>query len=155
MLSLAAAFHRNLHAVGGGGESYFNGRRIRVGHLTGGVVAVLSMGNSDNNRTAYFGSNDEKELVEASRLRVRSYQDWAVALGKQELRMSGEVFVRAMSCRCEKRFSETLSLAYWSINNHIACGSKNISHGQQLRLWEATALCDAQISKHPKIDSFG
>ena len=39
------AGHRNLHSVGGGQESYFHGRRLRIGHLTGGAVAVLSIGN--------------------------------------------------------------------------------------------------------------
>lgn len=68
------AGHRNLHAVGGGQESYFHGRRLRIGHLTGGAVAVLSLGNNE--------SNNEVELVESSRQRVHSFQDWIEDVGR-------------------------------------------------------------------------
>ncbi|KAL9190718.1 hypothetical protein ACHAXT_000424 [Thalassiosira profunda] len=64
------AGHGNLHMVGGGEESYFHGRRLRIGHLTGGVVAVLTVG------------SDSSDLVEASRARVRSVQEWVQDLGK-------------------------------------------------------------------------
>ncbi len=60
-----SAGHRNLHAVGGGEESYFHGRRLRIGHLTGGVVAALTVGTAD-----------ESELVQSTRKRVQSFQDW-------------------------------------------------------------------------------
>jgi len=60
------AGHRNLRSVGGGEESYFHGRRVRVGHLTGGLVAVLTVGGIDS---------DGDELVDASRERVRSFQE--------------------------------------------------------------------------------
>ena len=65
--SAVHAGHKNLHSVGGGQESYFHGRRLRIGHLTGGTVAVLSIGNIDT---------DGRNLVVASRKRVRSFQDW-------------------------------------------------------------------------------
>ena len=65
--SAVHAGHKNLHSVGGGQESYFHGRRLRIGHLTGGAVAVLSIGNIDA---------DGRNLVVASRKRVRSFQDW-------------------------------------------------------------------------------
>lgn len=74
MLSKAVnAGHRNLRAVGGGKASHFHGRRLRIGHLTGGAVAVLSVGKS--------GGKDE--LVGESRLRVRSFQDWMEDLGRK------------------------------------------------------------------------
>jgi len=69
------AGHRNLHAVGGGQESYFHGRRLRIGHLTGGAVAVLSIGNNES-------TNNEVELVESSRQRVHSFQDWIEDVGR-------------------------------------------------------------------------
>lgn len=69
--------HRNLHRVGGGEESYFHGRRLRIGHMTGGVVAVLSMGIDADDESMVDPNNVEvKVLVEASRERVRSYQKW-------------------------------------------------------------------------------
>ena len=67
--------HRYLHAVGGGQESYFHGRRLRIGHLTGGAVAVLSIGNSES-------TNNEVQLVESSRQRVHSFQDWIEDVGR-------------------------------------------------------------------------
>ncbi|KAL7524596.1 hypothetical protein ACHAXR_001788, partial [Thalassiosira sp. AJA248-18] len=55
------AGHRNLHRVGGGEESYFHGRRLRIGHLTGGAVALLSIGNDESTT-----DGNEGELVKAS-----------------------------------------------------------------------------------------
>lgn len=74
MLSKAIkAGHRNLRSVGGGEESYFHGRRLRVGHLTGGAVAVVSVDAASDVR--------EGDLVESSRQRVLSFQDWIEDLG--------------------------------------------------------------------------
>lgn len=66
------AGHRNLHAVGGGEESFFHGRRLRIGHMTGGVVAVLSIGSitADNYKMG------EAALVESSMRRMLSMQKW-------------------------------------------------------------------------------
>jgi hypothetical protein len=61
------AGHRNLCAAGGGAEGHFHGRRLRIGHLTGGAVAVLSVGGR--------GDGDAADLVRSSRERVRSIQD--------------------------------------------------------------------------------
>jgi hypothetical protein len=58
---------RNLRAVGGGVESHFHGIRPRIGHMTGGVVAVLSISGGDG---------DRDDLVVSSRKRVRRWQDW-------------------------------------------------------------------------------
>ncbi len=71
------AGHRNLHAVGGGEESFFHGRRLRVGHLTGGVVAVLSIGS-----TTADGHGNEAALVKASRERMLSFQKWFEDVGR-------------------------------------------------------------------------
>ena len=69
------AGHGNLHAVGGGSESYFHGWRMRVGHLTGGLVAALS-----TTATSLGTSSSEEEeaavLVQSSRDRIRSIQCW-------------------------------------------------------------------------------
>jgi len=93
------AGHGNLHAVGGGSESCFHGWRVRVGHLTGGLVACIStLGidgttttaaaeeeeeNDDEVRWALGGSSssssEEQEavvMVRSSRDRIRSIQFW-------------------------------------------------------------------------------
>ncbi|KAL7531423.1 hypothetical protein ACHAWF_003763 [Thalassiosira exigua] len=57
-----SAGHRNLRSVGGGEESYFHGRRIRIGHLTGGAVAVATVANNES------GEDDASDLVESSLL---------------------------------------------------------------------------------------
>ena len=62
------AGHGNLRAAGGGAESHFHGRRPRIGHLTGGAVAVLSVGG--------IGDGDAADSARSSRERVRSMQDW-------------------------------------------------------------------------------
>lgn len=62
------AGHGNLRAAGGGAESHFHGRRLRIGHLTGGAVAVLSVGG--------IGDGDAADSARSSRERVRSMQDW-------------------------------------------------------------------------------
>lgn len=72
------AGHRNLHAVGGGEESFFHGRRLRVGHLTGGVVAALSIGS-----TTVDGHGYEAALVKASRERMLSFQKWFEDVGRK------------------------------------------------------------------------
>jgi hypothetical protein len=72
------AGHRNLHAVGGGEESFFHGRRLRVGHLTGGVVAALSIGST----TTVEHKKSEVALVESSRERMLSIQKWLEAVSK-------------------------------------------------------------------------
>lgn len=69
--------HHNLRAVGGGVESYFHGRRLRIGHLTGGAVAVVSVGSVDA-----VEDGGEDELVQCSRQRVCSFQKWAEDLGR-------------------------------------------------------------------------
>ena len=69
------AGRRDLHAVGGGRESYFHGRRWRIGHLTGGLVAVVTVGDGAAER--------EDELVQSSRERVRSFQEWGENSGKK------------------------------------------------------------------------
>jgi len=74
--SAVNAGHRNLHSVGGGEESYFHGRRLRIGHLTGGAVAVMSIGSSNAD-----GKN-EVELVESSREKTRSLQEMIEDAGK-------------------------------------------------------------------------
>jgi len=66
------AGHRNLHAVGGGEESFFHGRRLRVGHLTGGVVAALSIGST----TTDEHKKSEVALVKSSQERMISIQKW-------------------------------------------------------------------------------
>jgi len=71
------ARHINLHRVGGGEESYFHGRRMRIGHMTGGAVALLSVANAGT-----AGEGNEAELVESSRERLRSFQDWVEGLGR-------------------------------------------------------------------------
>lgn len=63
--------HRNLHSVGGGQESYFHGRRLRIGHLTGGVVAALSV-----------GTGVDGELAKTSRVKVCSVQQWMENVGR-------------------------------------------------------------------------
>jgi len=67
--------HKNLRAVGGGEESYFHGRRLRIGHLTGGAVAIATV---ENNRLASWNDgndiDDSTLLVKASRERVHSFQ---------------------------------------------------------------------------------
>jgi hypothetical protein len=63
--------HKNLHSVGGGGESYFHGRRLRIGHLTGGIVAVVTVGNGG-----------EGGVIQASRERVRLLREWAFDVGR-------------------------------------------------------------------------
>lgn len=86
MLSKAVnAGHRNLHAVGGGEESYFHGGRLRIGHLTGGVVAALTVGSAVN--------GGQEELVESSRERVFSYQVWVEDVAKSA-RLRVEDFFR-------------------------------------------------------------
>ena len=64
--------HKNLHSVGGGGESYFHGRRIRIGHMAGGIVAVTTVGNGV----------DGNGVLIASRERVRQIYDWTIEFGK-------------------------------------------------------------------------
>ncbi|KAL7502831.1 hypothetical protein ACHAWX_000537 [Stephanocyclus meneghinianus] len=59
--------HRNLHSVGGGEESYFHGRRLRIGHLTGGIVAISTV-----------GLGEEKGVVEESREQLRVLWDRSV-----------------------------------------------------------------------------
>ena len=66
------AGHTNLHSVGGGGESYFHGWRVRVGHLAGGIVAVTTVGDD---------GVDVKDIVIASRERIRRLRDWFVDAG--------------------------------------------------------------------------
>ena len=73
------AGHKNLHRVGGGEESYFHGRRLRIGHLTGGAIAVLSMGDYCQSSS----NGNEHKLVKASRDRVKSFQDWIEELGRE------------------------------------------------------------------------
>jgi len=74
------AGHRNLHAAGGGSESHFHGWRMRVGHLTGGLVAVVSTVGVGNDDARWLGSSSEEEeaevLVQSSRDRIRSIQYW-------------------------------------------------------------------------------
>jgi hypothetical protein len=71
-----SAGHRNLRAAGGGrGESHFHGRRPRIGHMTGGVVAVLSVGGGGG------GDGDAADFARSSRDRVRSIQDWIEGAG--------------------------------------------------------------------------
>ncbi|KAL7473691.1 hypothetical protein ACHAXS_014165 [Conticribra weissflogii] len=70
-----SAGHRNLHSVGGGEESYFHGRRMRIGHVAGGLVAVLSVGRVEGR--GCVGENGEVEIVQASRARVLCYEEWA------------------------------------------------------------------------------
>mmetsp|Transcript_6428 Transcript_6428/g.13560 ORF Transcript_6428/g.13560 Transcript_6428/m.13560 type:complete len:465 (+) Transcript_6428:87-1481(+) len=73
------AGHRNLHAAGGGSESHFHGWRMRVGHLTGGLVAVVSTVGVGNDDARWLGSSEEEEaevLVHSSRDRIRSIQYW-------------------------------------------------------------------------------
>lgn len=69
-----SAGHKNLHRVGGGEESYFHGKRLRIGHLTGGAVAAVSIGNESTS------AKNEAELVESTHERGRSVQDWLVGL---------------------------------------------------------------------------
>lgn len=66
-----SAGRRNLHSAGGGGESHFHGRRIRIGHLAGGIVAVTTVGEGV----------DGKDIVIASRERVRRLRDWFADAG--------------------------------------------------------------------------
>lgn len=67
------AGHKNLHSVGGGGESHFHGARIRIGHMAGGIVAVATVGQGF----------DGKDVVIASRKRIQQIRDWAVDTGKE------------------------------------------------------------------------
>jgi len=67
------AGHRNLHSVGGGGESHFHGRRLRIGHMAGGIVAVSTVGEGI----------DGKSVVLASRIKVRQLQNWLLDAGKE------------------------------------------------------------------------
>jgi len=80
-----SAGHRNLHSVGGGEESYFHGRRMRIGHMAGGLVAVLSVGNVESRDD--IGENGEMRIAEASRARVLYYQegarDFATSIGQR------------------------------------------------------------------------
>jgi hypothetical protein len=66
------AGHRNLRSVGGGQESYFHGRRLRLSHMTGGIVAVTSVGG--------LATTDDDDaidnLVKSSRERMRCMQHW-------------------------------------------------------------------------------
>ena len=64
------AGHRNLRSVGGGQESYFHGRRVRLSHTTGGIVAVLSVGGLTTN------DDDAMDLVKSSRERMQFMQHW-------------------------------------------------------------------------------
>ena len=67
------AGHRNLRSVGGGQESYFHGRRVRLSHTTGGIVAVLSLGGLT---TTGENDNDMIDLVKSSRERMQFMQHW-------------------------------------------------------------------------------
>jgi hypothetical protein len=67
------AGHKNLHSVGGGSESHFHGWRLRIGHMTGGIVAVATVGQGV----------DGKSIVMASRERVLSIRDWVVDAGRE------------------------------------------------------------------------
>ena len=49
---------------------------MRIGHLTGGAVAVLSIGNSN------VDGKNEVDLVESSRHRVSSIQSWIEDIGR-------------------------------------------------------------------------
>jgi hypothetical protein len=64
------AGHRNLRSVGGGQESYFHGRRVRLSHTTGGIVAVLSVGGLTTN------DDNAMDLVKSSRERMQFMQHW-------------------------------------------------------------------------------
>ena len=78
------AGHKNLHSVGGGSESYFHGCRMRMGHLTGGLVAAVStLGVVDDCREARWvmGSDEDEDeaalvVVRSSRDRIRLIQYW-------------------------------------------------------------------------------
>ncbi len=75
------AGHGNLHAVGGGSESYFHGWRLRMGHLTGGMVALLSTVGGiveDEGEVRWVGSGEKEAevMVQSSRDRIRSIQYW-------------------------------------------------------------------------------
>ena len=61
---------RNLSRAGGGKDSHFHSN-FRIGHLTGGAVAILT-----TSVTAQ-GTQTPESVVSSSRLRVESYQDWA------------------------------------------------------------------------------
>ncbi|EJK60234.1 hypothetical protein THAOC_19455 [Thalassiosira oceanica] len=61
---------RNLSRAGGGKDGYFHSN-FRIGHLTGGAVAILTTSISAQ------GTQTPEAVVSSSRLRVKSYQDWA------------------------------------------------------------------------------
>lgn len=94
------AGHKNLHVVGGGSESYFHGWRMRVGHLTGGLVAAVSTvgvtdDDNNNNDTRWLRSSDDEEaalLVQSSRDRIRSIQFWLEDLLRDVKRKVGDVW---------------------------------------------------------------
>jgi hypothetical protein len=67
------AGRKNLHSVGGGSESHFHGTRLRIGHMAGGIVAV----------TTVAQGFDGKEVVLASRERIKQLYTWAVDAGKE------------------------------------------------------------------------
>jgi hypothetical protein len=69
------AGHRNLRSVGGGQESYFHGRRVRLSHTTGGIVAVLSVGGLTTK------DDDAIALVKSSRERMQFMQHWIEDVG--------------------------------------------------------------------------
>lgn len=71
-----SAGHGNLHAVGGGSESYFHGWRMRIGHLTGGLVAAVSTVGVVHDDDAVVEDYDATLLVRSSRDRIRSIQYW-------------------------------------------------------------------------------
>jgi len=92
------AGHGNLHAVGGGSESYFHGWRMRMGHLTGGLVAAMSTATTTTTVVGGGGSSEEKEeeaavaLVQSSRDRIRSIQYWMEDLLRDAKRTIGNVW---------------------------------------------------------------
>ncbi|KAK1743746.1 hypothetical protein QTG54_005343 [Skeletonema marinoi] len=85
-----------LHAAGGGSESHFHGWRMRVGHLTGGLVAVVSTVGVGNDDARWLGSSSEEEeaevLVHSSRDRIRSIQYWLEDLLYDAKRMMSNVW---------------------------------------------------------------
>jgi hypothetical protein len=76
------AGHRNLRSVGGGQESYFHGRRLRLSHMTGGIVAVTSVGGLTSTgmtekNNDYTNDDDAIDnLVKFSRERMQCMQHW-------------------------------------------------------------------------------
>lgn len=80
------AGHRNLRSVGGGQESYFHGRRPRLSHMTGGIVAVLSVGGLRTSGMTGENNDDTNDnlaidLVKSSRERMQFMQLWIEDVG--------------------------------------------------------------------------